>query len=121
MQKYKKVYEIVTSATYEYSLTLTCQCKILCYPILKYPTNFLNTYLMGFYPTMLRQHITPNFKIVIVEERGKDMFKGIRKHLAQKKTKKQTDQNANYLTIFAFKNSPKFLIAYRTSKATSWI
>lgn len=75
---------------------------------------------MGFYPTMLRQHITSNFKIIIVEERGKGMVKGIRKHLAQKKktkthtpTTKTHNQKANYLTIFAFKNSPKFLIAYK--------
>lgn len=73
---------------------------------------------MGFYPTMLRQHTTPNFKIVIVEERGKAMFKSTRKYWASKKTppknsKTQPTQKANYLTISVFKNSQKFPIAYK--------
>lgn len=67
------------------------------------------------YPTMLRQHTPPHFKTMIMGERGKDMFKGI-KCLAPPKTEQNTSLFLFLKTLQSF-----CLLTNVALKATSWI
>lgn len=76
MQKSRKAHEIVYISNLWTFIDLDSQCKILCYTVFKYPDQSFKHLVNGLLRTVLRQHITPNFKIIIVEERWKGIFKG---------------------------------------------
>lgn len=106
MQKYKKVHEIGTSATYGHSLTLTYQYKILCYTVFKYPDQSFKHLFDGLLPH--RAQPTYNTKFQNCNCGGKPCSKAQGNTELQKKTtnpknsKTQPTQKANYLTIFVF-------------------
>lgn len=86
MQKYKKAYEIVTSATCGHTLTLTCQCKIFCYAVFKYPDQSFERLFNGLLPHHGQIY---NTKFQNYNCRGKKE-KHVQKHKGTPSLKKKT-------------------------------